>query len=391
MMELKDKTKTLSIVRFDGEIMKEIKNIVKGNKKDKELPILNTLKFSFDNNKMKVIYKNQDYSITQSFGSDSVVTSGSSEFLMDFEIIKKLTHINNEENYSFQILENEIKFIRNDEKITMNTFSIKEYDFINNIENNFTHIDSINYDEVLKINSALLSISKLNSRPILNNVLIRDRMIHSTDSHRLFRANSDIKYDNDIKLAHDGVKKLKDVFNKNEEIQLLIDEDDSFDENKEVYKDKYACFKSGDKKVEIKMNRNSYPELNRLIPTDFTTEIVISNVKEFNQIIQNATKNSKDMHNNPIILTITNSTLKVTSKKSEEYSVDNYIKTIDVDSFYGEDLKIVVNGKYLLDGIKQLNTKESIRCQFSGSMRPFTIKPKDNKQNVLSLILPIRY
>jgi len=389
-MELKNKAKTLSIVRFDGKVMKDIKNIAKGNKKDKELSILNTLKFSFDNNEMKVLYKNQEYSITQNFDSDSVVTSGNSEFLIDFDVVKKLTHINNDEEYSFQVLDNKVEFTRNDGKITLDTFSIKEHDFTNNIENNFTHIDDINHNEILKLNRALHSVSKLDSRPVLKNVLIRDGMIHSTDSHRLFRVNSDIKYDNDIKLAHDGVKKLKDIFNKNEEIQLLIDENDSFDESKGVYKDKYACFKSGNKKVEIKMNRNNYPELNRLIPTDFTTEIVISDMKEFNQIIQNATKNSKDMLNNPIILTITNSNLKVTSRKSEEYSEDNYIKSIDIDNFYGEDLKIVMNGKYLLDGIKQLNTKESIRCQFSGSMRPFIIRPEDNKQDVLSLILPIR-
>lgn len=390
MMELKNKAKTLSIVRFDGKVMKDIKNIAKGNKKDKELSILNTLKFSFDNNEMKVLYKNQEYSITQNFDSDSVVTSGNSEFLIDFDIVKKLTHINNDEEYSFQVLDNKVEFTRNDGKITLDTFSIKEHDFTNNIENNFTHIDDSNHNEILKLNRALHSVSKLDSRPVLKNVLIRDGMIHSTDSHRLFRVNSDIKYDNDIKLAHDGIKKLKDIFNKNEEIQLLIDENDSFDEGKRVYKDKYACFKSKNKRVEIKMNRNNYPELNRLIPTDFTTEIVISNMKDFKQVVQNATKNSKDMFNNPITLTISNSNLKVTSRKSKEYSEDNYIKSIDIDNFYGEDLKIVMNGKYLLDGIKQLNTKESIRCQFSGSMRPFIIRPEDNKQDVLSLILPIR-
>src|SRR5699024_4518178 len=204
MMELKNKAKTLSIVRFDGKVMKDIKNIAKGNKKDKELSILNTLKFSFDNNEMKVLYKNQEYSITQNFDSDSVVTSGNSEFLIDFDVVKKLTHINNDEEYSFQVLDNKVEFTRNDGKITLDTFSIKEHDFTNNIENNFTHIDDINHNEILKLNRALHSVSKLDSRPVLKNVLIRDGMIHSTDSHRLFRVNSDIKYDNDIKLAHDG-------------------------------------------------------------------------------------------------------------------------------------------------------------------------------------------
>ena len=356
-------------VVIDGEIMKSIKNMVKSVKKNREFEVLNYAKFDIDNDVLSVTVSHLEFTLQQSFNVDA---EGVGSFLIPFDIIRKVTHIKKDSQYTFQVInDNTVEFNKNGAIQRINTLNVNEYP--KQINAKFDYINNVSFDEVLNLNKALISVSKTETRPILTGVLIRDSKIASTDSHRLFMTKSQIKHDEDITITSPGIKKLKDVFNKN-------------DSNIEVYiSDEYIKFKTDNKTVIIKQLAGNYPELERLISSHHQTEFVINNVKEFNQIIKDAATITKDVHNNVIEFEISENQLIVTAS---DPNVGSYKNTININSFVGDDLKISMNGKYLLDGIKQIDG-DSLHFKFIGSMRPFMISENGN-DNTLSLILPVR-
>ena len=54
----------------------------------------------------------------------------------------------------------------------------------------------------------------------------------------------------------------------------------------------------------------------------------------------------------------------------------------------GDDLKIAMNGKYLLDALKAIG-EENVVISFNTSVSPFTLEGVEEKRNQY-LILPVR-
>jgi DNA polymerase-3 subunit beta len=54
----------------------------------------------------------------------------------------------------------------------------------------------------------------------------------------------------------------------------------------------------------------------------------------------------------------------------------------------GKEIKIAMNGKYILDALKALE-EETIKLSFNTPISPFTLENKENKANAY-LILPVR-
>ncbi|MFY9857511.1 MAG: DNA polymerase III subunit beta, partial [Exiguobacterium chiriqhucha] len=61
---------------------------------------------------------------------------------------------------------------------------------------------------------------------------------------------------------------------------------------------------------------------------------------------------------------------------------------VSILSLEGEELKISFNSKFVMDALRALDASE-IEIQFTGSMRPFILRPVE-QDSVLQLILPVR-
>lgn len=356
-------------VTIDGETMKAIKNMLKSIKKNREFEVLNYVKFDIDNDVLNVTVSQLDFTLQQLFNVDA---EGAGSFLIPFDIIRKVTHIKKDSQYTFQVInDNTVEFNKNGATQRINTIDVNEYP--KQINAKFDYIGSVNYDEILNLNKALLSVGKSESRPILHSVLIREGKIVSTDSYRLFKADSQINYSDDIKFNLSGVKKLKDMFNKKDgNISVFIN-------------DQYIKFELDNKVVIIRQIEDKYPEVDRVIPTDFNLEFIVDNVEQFEQIIKDASEVSKEYPNNVIHFEIVGSQLKITSKSA----YGSYENSIEINkNSLGDSFKISMNGKYILDAIKQVESNQ-LHFKFIDHLRPFTIT-KPYNDNVLTLVLPVR-
>lgn len=77
--------------------------------------------------------------------------------------------------------------------------------------------------------------------------------------------------------------------------------------------------------------------------------------------------------------------IEVSSNSPEIGKVSEEIQVEQID---GEELKISFSAKYVMDALKALEGNE-ISVDFTGAMRPFVIRTKDD-DSMLQLILPVR-
>lgn len=359
-------------VMISGKQMKDIKKMTTSVKKQ-VIEALNYLKFDITESNLKVELQsnehNSSFILKRSF---EVESEGSGSFLVPINTIRQLKNIKNNDKFKFKNIKNNVvELIKNNATQSIYTLEVNKFPKLK--QSKFDYIGSVNYNEILNLNKALLSVGKSESRPILHSVLIREGKIISTDSYRLFKADSQINYNDDIKLNPSGVKKLKDVFNKK-------------DGNISVFtNDQYIKFELDNKVAMIKQIEGKYPEVDRIIPIDFNIEFIVDNTEQFEQIVKDASEVSKEHPNNIINFEIIENQLKITSKST----YGSYENRIEINKNSLENsFKISMNGKYILDAIKQVESNQ-LHFKLIDHLRPF-IMTKPNNDNVLALVLPVR-
>ena len=133
------------------------------------------------------------------------------------------------------------------------------------------------------------------------------------------------------------------------------------------------------------MLSGTYPDVNRIIPQQSKTDIIL-NTREFLQAIERASLLAKDGKNNVVKFSIIGSqTIEITSISPE---VGKVTEEIQASSIEGEEMKISFNAKYMLDSLRTIDSDE-VKIRFTGAMSPFIIEPTDHEKS-LYLILPVR-
>jgi DNA polymerase III subunit beta len=127
----------------------------------------------------------------------------------------------------------------------------------------------------------------------------------------------------------------------------------------------------------------SYPDTDRVIPENSNTDVVIS-TKACLQSVERASLISRDERDNVVKWIIENGKVKVNSEAQDIGSVTEEVQA----KITGSELNISFNARYMMEALRSVESEE-IRIQFTGSMRPFLIKPVD-REDCLHLIVPIR-
>lgn len=358
-------------VTIDGKAMKKIKKMVTSIKSQP----LDYLKFRVLGSKLTIELQN---TIDISFIIEKTIdTKAEAEdtFLVPIELIKKITRIRNDDQFNFQKVDSEtIRFIKNGSNQTVKVLSESKFQEFASSDN-LKYICDINYDEILNLNKAIITVLKSDVRPILKAVLIRGGKIVSTDSHRLFMTESQINYENDINIHHFAIKKLKDLFNKDDYISVYAG-------------DNLIKFESEDKKMIINQMEGLYPTIDRLIPEDYRNEYIIYDVDSLKNVLNDSLSVAKNIHNFAIELKFKDNQLQINANDKEGRKFEAAIQAYSVDYNTDKSFTIYVNANYLLDMIKQLQS-DSLHFKFIGSMKPFSVVNKEN-DSTLCLILPIR-
>lgn len=87
--------------------------------------------------------------------------------------------------------------------------------------------------------------------------------------------------------------------------------------------------------------------------------------------------------NNLILFDVKAGGIQITAN-SEIGNVSESVKT----EMSGKELKIAMNGKFMLDALKALD-EDRIKLSFNTPISPFTVENKENKESAY-LILPVR-
>ncbi|MDK8646128.1 DNA polymerase III subunit beta [Staphylococcus condimenti] len=224
------------------------------------------------------------------------------------------------------------------------------------------------------------AVSTSETRPVLTGVnwLIQDNELicTATDSHRL------------------AVRKLKledeDIDNKNviipgkalAELNKIVS--DSEDDINIFFASNQVLFKVGHINFISRLLEGHYPDTSRLFPENYETKIEMSN-SDFYHAIDRASLLAREGGNNVIKLSTGNEEVELSSTSPEIGTVKEDVNANEVE---GSNLKISFNSKYMMDALKAIDSDE-VEVEFFGTMKPFTLKPKDD-DSVVQLILPIR-
>ncbi len=240
--------------------------------------------------------------------------------------------------------------------------------------------------DILKnlIKQTVFAVSTAETRPILTgvNMTIKEDKLSfvATDSHRL--ASRSIPVTN---IAPSLVNKSAVIPGKslNELNKILDDSQENLEisvtDNQILFQTKHVLFLS-------RLLDGNYPETSRLIPEQSKTN-VIADAKSLLNSIDRASLLAKESRNNVVkLVTKGSNNLEISSNSPE---IGKVLDEVFVDSIEGEELKISFSAKYMMDALKAIDS-EKVIIQFTGAMRPFIMKPVEENEEILQLILPVR-
>lgn len=119
-----------------------------------------------------------------------------------------------------------------------------------------------------------------------------------------------------------------------------------------------------------------------IFPIDFSTIVTVKR-SEIIDSVERASVLIRGDKNNLVLFDIKPGKILITAN-SDIGKIDEWVEA----ELIGKELKIAMNGKYLLDALKALD-EETVRLSFNTSVSPFTIENMSDK-NCQYLVLPVR-
>ena len=131
----------------------------------------------------------------------------------------------------------------------------------------------------------------------------------------------------------------------------------------------------------------NYPDTDRLLPSESTTEIEID-LAELSSALDRASLLTHAGRNNVVDLDLNteDQTVKLTGTSAE---IGNVEEDVSFKNLQGENLKISFNPDYLRDALRASIT-DAVIMKFTQPLRPFTVIPNKEDVKFVQLITPVR-
>lgn len=337
------------------------------------LPILTGVLLKAEKNKLILSGTDLELGITTSIDCN-VETEGSIVVTSRLfgEIIKKLPDtiikIETESN-------NSVKITCDGSNFNILGQNPEEYPEIPSIKND----DSFFIEkELLKnmIKQTIFATSLDETRTILTGALleIEDNIasIVALDGYRLALKRIKINSDRNVKVVIPR-KTLS-------ELSKIIDEND---EKINIYiTENHIIFKIGKTTMTSRLLEGQFLNYEDIIREDYKTLLTL-NTKDFSDSLDRASLLAREGKNNLVKLKILQNSIEITSKSD----FGDVLESVDA-VVEGDEIEIAFNSKYLLDGIKVIDSSK-IEIKLMGSVNPCIIKSKEDP-NYTYLVLPVR-
>ena len=155
------------------------------------------------------------------------------------------------------------------------------------------------------------------------------------------------------------------------------------EETLKIYVAKNLLFGSvNDPVLTSRLYTGEFVNKSNIFPSAFTTEVYVSRA-ELIESVERASILIRGDKNNLIILDIKGGNILITANSE----IGNVAESVKVE-MSGKELKIAMNGKFVLDALKALS-EETVKLSFNNAISPFTLENKGSKEDAY-LILPVR-
>lgn len=233
------------------------------------------------------------------------------------------------------------------------------------------------------INETVFAVASQESRPTLNgvNFVFRNNAIKAvaTDSHRLSQREIDLENGPqvDANLIIPGTSLV--------ELSRIIGESDP--QITVTPGDNQVLFNVGNLAFYTRLLEGSYPDTDRLIPTESMTKVEFD-LSTLARSLERASLLTHESRNNVVKMTldIDNQVVKLEGDSPE---IGNVEEEVDFKNLEGNNLEISFNPDYLRDALRASIT-DSVVMNFTQPLRPFTVVPGRDDVNFIQLITPVR-
>ena len=130
-----------------------------------------------------------------------------------------------------------------------------------------------------------------------------------------------------------------------------------------------------------KLMEGNYPAVDRLIPREYSTHLIIDDLRGLIDAIELAKITLEKAARTYVTIELIDGKNVITTPKND---FRHEIK----GSYELDDLLISVDPQYLIDALKQLDPKKPATIKFVASIRPFVLTQEDD--DTLHLLVPVR-
>ena len=224
------------------------------------------------------------------------------------------------------------------------------------------------------ISETAFAASTQESRPILTGVHFvlsdhKELKTVATDSHRMSQKNITLE----VVIPSRSLRELTSVFS------------DEIEQVEVFFANNQILFRSDNISFYTRLLEGNYPDTDRLIPTEFSSEVTFK-VAHLRQAMERARLLSNATQNGTVKLEIASG---VVSAHVNSPEVGRVNEEIDTEAVSGDDLNISFNPTYLIDALKAIES-EKVVIRFISAVRPFTLVPAEESERFIQLITPVR-
>ena len=354
------------------------------------LPILNNFLLEADKGRIKLSSTNLEMGINYWIGGK---ISEEGKITIPTRLFSNFVANLPNQNIKISQTGNNLKLSCDNYKTEIKGISADDFPLIPKIEGGFeVRVKKILFKEALI--QVLPSVSMSESRPEITGVLIsfsrlekNELVLTATDSYRLaekvVKLNGKNKENNGFPSSEK--KSLIVPRNTAQELSRILDNGND-EELKIIFSESQILFDCGNVNLISRLIEGQYPDYQQIIPTKFKSEIIIDS-EEFQKAIKISSLFS-DLRTNSVFLKTSNEE-KILEVKAEAGEVGKNISKIPIQA-KGEEIEIVFNHHYLMDGLNSIKAKEVV-VKMNDSGSPAVMSAANDKdKDFLYLIMPVR-
>ena len=348
------------------------------------IPILSGIKLNLSEDELLLTGSDTDISIEIKIPVSEDLTVGSTGSIVlparfFSEIIRRLPG----KEFSLEVKESfQTQIISENSEFTINGLDANNYPRLPEIPDESSFIISgKTFREI--INETQFAVATQESRLVLTGVhfTFSPDKIHAvaTDSHRL--SSRALALENGPQSKTDLIIPGKSLL----ELARIIGETNP--EIRVCPGENQVLFEIGNILFYSRLLEGSYPDTERLIPTDSTTTVEFD-LMELSSALDRASLLTHAGRNNVVDLTL-DVDKQIAKLSGESAEIGNVEEDVGFKKLTGKNLKISFNPDYLRDALKASVT-DSVVMSFTQPLRPFTVNPDKSDIDFVQLITPVR-